>query len=444
MKTPICDFVQKYCDEKTLRLHMPGHKGNMLLGMEPYDITEIDGADSLYEASGIIRESEEYAASLFGTAATFYSAEGSSLAIRAMLFLALLHAREHGRSAKIVAGRNAHKTFVTAAGLLDLDVKWLAPAEGESYLACSVDLEKLELYLKEERPAAVYLTSPDYLGNLVDIRSIESLCKKYDVLLLVDNAHGAYLKFLPESGHPMDLGADLCCDSAHKTLPVLTGGAYLHIAKGAPEMFVERAKDAMALFGSTSPSYLILQSLDMANKYISEGYKEKLADFLVKVDQLKENLRKKGFVLIGQEPLKLTIATKSYGYCGTEFSAELQKQGIVTEFADPDYVVMMLSCEMGEAGFQRLENAIDHVRPKCPIAEIPPEVELPEQVMSVREALFSQQEKVSAKESEGRILASLNVGCPPAVPVVVCGEKINKKSVELFKYYQIKSCDVVK
>ena len=95
-------------------------------------------------------------------------------------------------------------------------------------------------------------------------------------------------------------------------------------------MFVERAKDAMALFGSTSPSYLILQSLDMANKYISEGYKEKLADFLVKVDQLKENLRKKGFVLIGQEPLKLTIATKSYGYCGTEFSAELQKQGIVT------------------------------------------------------------------------------------------------------------------
>ena len=410
METPICDFVQKYCDEKTLRLHMPGHKGNMLLGMEPYDITEINGADSLYEASGIIRESEEYAASLFGTAATFYSAEGSSLAIRAMLFLALLQAKEHGRSAKIVAGRNAHKTFMTAAGLLDLDVKWLAPAEGESYLACSVDMEKLEMYLKEERPAAVYLTSPDYLGNLVDIHRVGGLCKKYEVLLLVDNAHGAYQKFLPKSSHPMDLGADLCCDSAHKTLPVLTGGAYLHVAKGAPEMFVERAKDAMALFGSTSPSYLILQSLDIANKYISEGYKEKLADFLVKVDQLKENLRKKGFVLIGQESLKLTIATKSYGYRGAEFSAELQKQGIVTEFADPDYVVMMLSCEMGEDGLQRLANAIDHVKPKGSIAEIPPEVELPEQVMSVREALFSPQEKVSAGDSEGRILASLNVG----------------------------------
>ena len=111
MNTPICDFVQKYCDENTLRLHMPGHKGNAVLGMEPYDITEIDGADSLYEASGIIHESEKNAAALFGTAATFYSAEGSSLCIRAMLFLALLHAKQQRRSRKIVAGRNAHKTL---------------------------------------------------------------------------------------------------------------------------------------------------------------------------------------------------------------------------------------------------------------------------------------------------------------------------------------------
>lgn len=444
MKTPICDFVQKYCEEKTLRLHMPGHKGNLLLGMEPYDITEIDGADSLYEASGIIRESEENAASLFRTAATFYSAEGSSLVIRSMMFLALLYAKEHGRSGKIVAGRNAHKTFLTAAGLLDLDIIWLLPSKGESYLSCSVDLEKLELYLKEEEPAAVYLTSPDYLGNMVNIREVSKICKRYGVLLLVDNAHGAYLKFLPESGHPMDLGADLCCDSAHKTLPVLTGGAYLHVAKGAPKMFMERAKDAMALFGSTSPSYLILQSLDRANKYISEGYREKLSEFLINVEYLKDNLRRKGFLLIGQEPLKLTIATKPYGYSGTEFADELQKQGIVTEFADPDYVVMMLSCEIGEAGLQRLANAMNHIKPKCQIPEIPPEVELPEQVMTVREAFFSQQEKVLAGESEGRILASLNVGCPPAVPIVVCGEKINKKSVELFKYYQINNCDVVK
>lgn len=444
MNTPICDFVQKYCDENTLRLHMPGHKGNAVLGMEPYDITEIDGADSLYEASGIIHESEKNAAALFGTAATFYSAEGSSLCIRAMLFLALLHAKQQRRSRKIVAGRNAHKTFVTAAGLLDLDVKWLAPAKEESYLACSVDLENLESCLKNEQPAAVYLTNPDYLGNLINIRQIAKLCKKYEVLLLVDNAHGAYLKFLPESRHPMDLGADLCCDSAHKTLPVLTGGAYLHVAKGTSSMFVERAKDAMALFGSTSPSYLIMQSMDKANEYLANGYAEKLEKFLIQADKVKAALQKKGFTLIGQEPLKLTLATKSYGYLGTAFSKELLRQGIVTEFADPDYVVMMLSCEMGEDGLQRLVRAMEAVERRNPIEEKTPEVELPEQVLSVREAIFSAQEKIPASESEGRILASLNVGCPPAVPIAVCGEKINKKAVELFQYYKIETCDVVK
>ena len=333
---------------------------------------------------------------------------------------------------------------MTAAGLLDLDVKWLAPAKEESYLACSVDLENLESCLKNEQPAAVYLTNPDYLGNLINIRQIAKLCKKYEVLLLVDNAHGAYLKFLPESRHPMDLGADLCCDSAHKTLPVLTGGAYLHVAKGTSSMFVERAKDAMALFGSTSPSYLIMQSMDKANEYLANGYAEKLEKFLIQADKVKAALQKKGFTLIGQEPLKLTLATKSYGYLGTAFSKELLRQGIVTEFADPDYVVMMLSCEMGEDGLQRLVRAMEEVERRNPIEEKTPEVELPEQVLSVREAIFSAQEKIPASESEGRILASLNVGCPPAVPIAVCGEKINKKAVELFQYYKIETCDVVK
>lgn len=209
-------------------------------------------------------------------------------------------------------------------------------------------------------------------------------------------------------------------------------------------MFVKRTKDAMALFGSTSPSYLILQSLDMANWYIAEGYREKLEQFLVKVEKVKEKLKREGFVFVGQEPLKLTLATKSYGYLGTEFSAELRRQGIETEFADPDYVVMMLSCEMGEMGLRKMADAICKVRRRMPVQEMPPEVELPKQVMSVRNAIFSPQEKVSAKDSEGRILASLNVGCPPAVPIAVCGERIDKKAIELFEYYGIDSCNVVK
>ena len=142
MNTPICDFVRRYAESGALRLHMPGHKGFGTLGVEHLDITEIDGADSLYEASGIIRESEQNASALFGCD-TYYSTEGSSLCIRAMLYLAVLHAQSRRRKPLIATGRNAHKTFLSAAALLDFDVMWLYPHQDESYLSCRPKAEEL-------------------------------------------------------------------------------------------------------------------------------------------------------------------------------------------------------------------------------------------------------------------------------------------------------------
>ena len=133
---PICEFVRRYRYSGALRMHMPGHKGTVLLGPEPLDLTEIEGADVLYHAEGIIRESEANAAALFGTKKTVYSAEGSSLCIRAMLYLALLHARANHKKPVIAAGRNAHKVFMTAAALLDLDIRWIYGTE--SVISCAI------------------------------------------------------------------------------------------------------------------------------------------------------------------------------------------------------------------------------------------------------------------------------------------------------------------
>ena len=164
MNTPICDFVRRYAESRAVRMHMPGHKGHAFLGMEELDITEIDGADSLYEANDIIRESEENASALFGCP-TFYSAEGSSQCIRAMVYLALLHAKQQNRRPVIAAARNVHKTFLSAAALLDMDVMWLYPENRDSYLDCMISPDALDETLCGcgEKPAAVYLTSPDYL-----------------------------------------------------------------------------------------------------------------------------------------------------------------------------------------------------------------------------------------------------------------------------------------
>lgn len=444
MNTPICDFVRQYAESGTVRLHMPGHKGRSFLGMESLDITEINGADSLYEAEGIIARSEENASKLFGSR-TLYSTEGSSQCIRAMLYLALLYARETGKAPVIAAARNVHKTFLSAAALLDLEVVWLYPDGTDAYLSCHIRADTLEEQLKqaEKLPAAVYLTSPDYLGGLADIREIAVVCRRYGILLLVDNAHGAYLKFLEESAHPIDLGADLCCDSAHKTLPVLTGGAYLHISPGAPELFFEQARTALALFGSTSPSYLILQSLDAANAYL-DGYRERLRSFVSTVSRLKTALSEHGYQLFGQEPLKITIAAKKYGYSGAELAKLLRDQDIECEFADPDYLVLMLTPEVSADELGRLKTVLCSVPMRPPISQCSPELRAGEKALSVRDAMLAPAEILPVTQCEGRILSSASVGCPPAVPILVCGEVVDSHAVRCFRYYGVNQVSVVK
>lgn len=444
METPICDFVRRYAQSSALRLHMPGHKGSGLLGIEPLDITEIDGADSLYEADGIIRHSEKNASELFGCD-TFYSTEGSSQCIRAMLYLVMLYAKQQGKRPLIAAARNVHKTFLSAAALLDYDVMWLYPDRADSYLSCRLDARELDELLSAaaQKPTAVYLTSPDYLGNLADVKSLSEICHRHGVLLIVDNAHGAYLRFLQPSLHPIDLGADLCCDSAHKTLPVLTGGAYLHIAKAAPSLFVQQAKNSLAMFGSTSPSYLILQSLDMANAYLAHGYSDLLCEFLLRVQGLKTRLSSHGYCLQGEEALKITISTKPYGYEGRQIAKLLLEKNIVCEFADPDFVVLMLTPEIAEAGLKQLEAALLSIPKQEANNRVPPKFHSCEAVISLRDASFSASEIIPAKDSVGRILAAATVGCPPAVPIVICGERIDEAAVQCFSYYGIKTCTVV-
>ena len=445
MKTPICDFVERYIKSGLSRLHMPGHKGFGPLGIEERDITEIDGADVLYASNGIIRESEKNAEELFGSARTVYSAEGSSLSIRAMLCLAVMQAREAGKRPVIAAGRNAHKIFVNTAALLDFGIEWIYPRES-SLISCDITADSLAAALDgmSEAPTALYITSPDYLGNTTSIKSIADVCHKRGMLLLVDNAHGAYLNFLPESAHPITLGADICADSAHKTLPVITGGGYLHISKTAPSMLAERAEYAMSLFASTSPSYLILQSLDAANLYLSDGYRTRLAGFIKKLDSLKQRLTAHGFTLVGNEPLKLTLAPKSFGYTGIGLADILGEGGVICEFADPDYTVMMPTPENGESTLDKIERILTSLEKRRAIVTLPPAIGKPTRAMTPREAIFSPSESVKSSDALGRILASAEISCPPAIPVAICGEVIDENVIAALGYYGIDECSVVK
>ncbi len=441
METPILDFVRKYENSGTVRLHMPGHKGKRVIGPEASDLTEIAGADELYRPEGIIRKSEENAAKLFSAAATFYSAEGSSLCIRAMLRLAAFSGRKVPNR-KILAGRNVHRSFLSAAALLDLEPDWLY-GDG-SYLSCLPSPEMVEERLEKEQYAAVYLTSPDYLGNMADIPGIAAVCRRHRVPLLVDNAHGAYLHFLKSgSRHPLALGADMCCDSAHKTLPALTGAAYLHIGKNAPAAWMEDAKDSLALFGSTSPSYLILQSLDAVNACLAGDLPERLNRSVSRAAAWKEARQKEGWVFCGDEPLKLTFNAKAAGHTGQQLAQKLREFGVECEFADPDYCVLMPSAETGEEDWERLTAAFAEIPVGKPKDARPPATGEGRAVLSLREAVLSVSETVPTEEAAGRILADYYMGCPPAVPVRMPGEVLDEAAVEALRYYGVERVKAV-
>ena len=444
MSTPICDFVRRYTQSEPVRFHMPGHKGVPVLGFEPYDITEIDGADELFTASGIIAESEAQAGALFG-AHTFYSTGGSTLCIQTMLHLAVRYAVSKGKAPCILAGRNAHKAFINAAALLDIDICWLYPENNDSYISCPITAQQVKSSLQNggKKPVAVYLTSPDYLGNMLDIQAIAEVCHQAGVLLLVDNAHGAYLKFLPQSRHPIDWGADLCCDSAHKTLPVITGGAYLHISYDAPSTLAQQAKASMSLFGSSSPSYLILQSLDAANDRMT-AFRAALVRFLPEKETLVQRLAGHGYALTGDEPLKITLCPKPFGYTGMRIAEILEENGIYPEFYDPDHVVLMLSPENSVGSLRHLEKTLCSLERRETITELPPCVPHPDIVLKPHQALFSESETLPIGDCLGRISAAAAISCPPAIPLAVCGERIGQHVVDCLRYYGVASCAVIK
>ncbi len=443
-RTPLCDFVRAYVDARPHRLHMPGHKGLPLLGCEAYDITEIDGADILYHADGVIAESQENARALFGTQKTLYSAEGSSLSIRAMLYLAQLDARSCGRTSTVLAARNVHKVFLSAAALLDFPVAWLCP-EGTSLLSCPITPDVLDAALRAHStpPAAVYVTSPDYLGHIQDIAALAHVCHRHGTLLLVDNAHGAYLHFLDTPAHPMDLLADLCCDSAHKTLPALTGAAYLHLAHTLSHETAAQAEAAMALFASTSPSYLILQSLDALNAYLGSTFRDDLRVLCEKTHAVRRTLTAHGYSLCGDEPCKLTIAPKSFGYTGDALAAILKKDRIIPEFSDPDHLVLMITPQTSDDTLKALTNTLCRLPRRAAIDTQPPVLPRPATHTTPRTALMSPAESVPIEECIGRILAQPTVGCPPAIPIAVTGERITEETVEAFRYWGITHVSVV-
>ncbi len=442
METPIFDYLIKYAQSETLRLHMPGHKGIShvpeMKNACALDITEITGADSLFEAEGIISQSEKTATRLFRTEETVYSCGGSTLCIQGMLYLM----KQEGR--RVIAARTVHRAFLSACALLGIEVTWVYPEREEGILSGEYTPECFEKALSECRdPACVYVTATDYLGHIVDIAGVSRVCKRYGAPLLADNAHGAHLAFTVPSRHPIHLGADLCCDSAHKMLPCLTGCAYLHTSN---PVYAGRLKQAMSMFASTSPSYLMLASLDICNVFLEGRACESTEKICRGAEKLRERLGERFIFSETGDPLHIAIDTASMSIDGRELGRELEAMGCYPEYAGREAVVLLLSAAEPEENLILAETVLGscEMPPMAESVKNPPAFPRPVRAMSIRDASLAMSEAVSVKDAVGRICAAVHVPCPPAVPIVISGEVIDSAVVAVMEYYGISDVLVVK
>ncbi|MBE6759573.1 MAG: aminotransferase class I/II-fold pyridoxal phosphate-dependent enzyme [Ruminococcaceae bacterium] len=430
-RTPLYTALERHAAEGRVSLHTPGHKGcapaleKLSLAL---DLTELPDTDALYEAEGVIAEAERLATALFCADGTVFSAGGCSLAIQAMLRCCC------GEGDRIIMDRGSHRMAVNAAALLGLEPVWLMSErewgeDGLCPLPCAADVERL--LAAHPDAAAVYITSPDYMGRMCDIAAISAVCSARDVPLLVDNAHGSHLIAFDDL-HPLRRGASMTACSAHKTLPVLTGGAFLSSAD--PKLSC-RMKGAMSLFGSTSPSYLIMASLDLCRAWLQEEGTAALRRTAALCEDIRTAAVQAGFGLPDGEcdPMRVTLLTRSAGISGNAAAQLLREAGFEPEYADDACVVLLPTPFVTDDQMARLKEAVASLTDNRtqteypalpPIAEIISAARGSERAMPLRAAALARRETVDTAASVGRTAAVPVCPCPPGVPVVMPGERI--------------------
>ena len=446
---PLWTALERIRREDLARFYMPGHKGRMpepFTQAAPYDVTEIAGADSLYQCTGAIRALEEELAEAYRVGDTLLSAGGSTLCIQTMLYLA----RTRGRA--VICGRIIHRSAVAAMGLLDMDPCWLpgriaSRREGIPGLALPPTPEDVEAAIDAHPDAgSVYITSPDYFGQLANIADIAEVCHRRKKVLLVDNAHGAHLRCFRAALHPMSLGADFCCDSLHKNLPALTGAAALHLAD--PDDYPE-AKYAMSLFGSTSPSYLIMLSAENALRAVTEGAKD-YWELSGRVEELRREAGELGYDVVKgfvRDPIRLAVGFESLGHDPESFGRFLRSRGVEPEYLDRTVGVFLLSPQNTEAEIDRLRSALAGAskgRALMPEPRYPATIRLPRQILSVGEAMARREKELPAGACPGRVSSRVVSSCPPGIPMLVPGEEITAQTVRFLQSSGVETIWVVR
>lgn len=441
--------------------HMPGHKrrAGEYFDYDPCleDITEIDGFDNLHHPEGILKEEQEFAAGAFGSEESFFLINGSSCGVMAAIAAAAADSDQ-----KLLMGRNGHKSAYSGLYFANVQADYLYPEKvpDVSFLGAVNPDDVLKAVNGNASYSGIFLTSPTYEGIVSDVQKICETAHGKNIPVIVDEAHGAYLGLFGGDGYfpkgALCQGADIVIQSLHKTLPAMTQTAILHVQGKLIDR--ERLRSYLSMFQSSSPSYVLMESISSCihfcrenEQWLLKDYKKRLQDFYIRTKELAclkiitpslINQNFGGRIKIEADPGKILIGTGKSGFSGKElYNILREKYHLQMEMAAMDYVIAMTSIMDTDEGFERLicalleidvqalgqqgsrrrgfEEALEQdKKTSCGKAET---------VYSIREAFSKATVPVDISKSAGQVSGEFIYLYPPGIPVITPGERIGKE-----------------
>lgn len=416
--------------------HMPGHKRNKekMPDINPYtiDITEIDGFDDLHHPTGCIAYAEKRAAELYNSQKTYFLINGCTGGILAAISACAV------KGEKILLARNSHKSAYNAVLINRLEPLYVWPDKKGTVTDSDID----DMLKGNDDISCVFITSPTYEGTVSDIRRIADVVHSYGKPLIVDEAHGAHMKFseiFPESA--LDCGADIVIHGIHKTIPSLTQTALLHVNGDIAD--VKMIEKYLAVYQSSSPSYVLMGAIDYSMSYIEQDgekdfalYEENLRDIYNKLESLR-NLYVLPYRKM-RDASKIVVCTERSGISGKECYRLLrEKYNIQPEMSAPEYVILMTGVWDNREAYDRLVYALKDIDRSCGkgVKENIPKADRCERVITPYQALVSETEDIELSLAAGKVSAEMIYVYPPGIPFVAAGERISESMIRLMQLY---------
>ncbi len=443
---PLYKAVMQYSRSKPTPFHMPGHKlgrgipKEFLENLELLDVTEIRGTDNLHYPEGPVKEAQMLAAEAFGADRTYFLVNGSTCGIMAAI-LTLCRPGD-----KIIVGRDCHKSVINGIVLAGAHPVYIKPEFDNNFGISTVTPPSAVEEALDRFPDAVgvIVTRPNYYGICSDVEKIAAIAHRKGKVLVVDEAHGAHLNFsgrLPESS--IRLGADICVQSAHKTLPAFTQGAYLHV--GSPRIDLEKLEFNLRILQTTSPSYIIMVMLDIAREIMAKAGKSLIDNLLDEIGVFREGISRlenvemltKDDIFGGEhDETRIVLNFRKTGITGFDADRILRDEyNIQIEMADFYNAVCIATVADRKDDFEKLFSAVSEISNRfagnSPLPDnIVKELEIPRPVLNPKEAVMSKSERVPLNRAVGRICTSVVTPYPPGVPVICPGETVTEDIVE--------------